>query len=253
MNWVKLSQPAMASPALALAGSDSVSIEPSYPVPYAEYRFNEGAGQVLIDSIHGNNGQLGSAVGTDTNDPSWANGGLSFLTDDYVKLPLAINPEADFTTFIVANVAASAPAGTQFYWSGGNSGVNTQYVGVSRRNDGNLRFSHYNNAAQDSYASILSANVVPGIRLLKEMRSANVLTLKDIGSGQASLPVAASASPCTLNVMAFGCLYRTFGALNLSQSIYWAEFFQRATTEAEDQQIFNYIKSNLLTKGVQLA
>lgn len=50
------------------------------------YRFDEGSGQVLVDhSGGGQNGTLGSTAGADTNDPSWAGGGLDFTTDDFVS------------------------------------------------------------------------------------------------------------------------------------------------------------------------
>lgn len=46
---------------------------------------HQQSGQYIVDkSGHGNVGQLGSTIGSDTNDPSWASGGLKFDTDDYV-------------------------------------------------------------------------------------------------------------------------------------------------------------------------
>jgi hypothetical protein len=52
----------------------------------AEYRFDEGRGQVLCDySGNGNHGQLGSTRKADTNDPLWTPQGLEFDgVDDYV-------------------------------------------------------------------------------------------------------------------------------------------------------------------------
>jgi hypothetical protein len=54
----------------------------------AEYRFDEGRGQVLCDySGNGNHGQLGSTREADTNDPLWTPQGLEFDgVDDYVSL-----------------------------------------------------------------------------------------------------------------------------------------------------------------------
>lgn len=54
----------------------------------AEYRFDEGRGQVLCDySGNGNHGQLGSTREADTNDPLWTPQGLQFDgVDDYVSL-----------------------------------------------------------------------------------------------------------------------------------------------------------------------
>ena len=54
----------------------------------AEYRFDEGRGQVLCDySGNGNHGTLGSTRDADTNDPLWTPQGLQFDgVDDYVSL-----------------------------------------------------------------------------------------------------------------------------------------------------------------------
>jgi hypothetical protein len=54
----------------------------------AEYRFDEGRGQVLCDySGNGNHGTLGSTRDADTNDPLWTPQGLRFDgVDDYVSL-----------------------------------------------------------------------------------------------------------------------------------------------------------------------
>lgn len=54
----------------------------------AEYLFDEGSGQVLYDySGNDNHGQLGSTPEADTNDPLWTPQGLQFDgVDDYVSL-----------------------------------------------------------------------------------------------------------------------------------------------------------------------
>jgi chitodextrinase len=54
----------------------------------AEWRFDQGAGQVLTDySGQGHHGQLGSTTGTDAADPTWTAQGLSFDGGDRVVLP----------------------------------------------------------------------------------------------------------------------------------------------------------------------
>lgn len=56
----------------------------------AEWRFDEGAGQVLTDySGNGHHGQLGSTTGADAADPTWIAQGLSFDGGDRVDLPAA--------------------------------------------------------------------------------------------------------------------------------------------------------------------
>lgn len=44
----------------------------------AEYRFDEGSGQVLTDYVGGYHGQLGSGTGADAGDPTWTARGLNF-------------------------------------------------------------------------------------------------------------------------------------------------------------------------------
>jgi glucan-binding YG repeat protein len=87
---MKLIQPSLSSPsapavsALALAASTELGLVRSGLV--AEYRFNEGSGQVLHDySGNNNHGTLGSTTGADTNDPAWTPAGSSYDgVDDYV-------------------------------------------------------------------------------------------------------------------------------------------------------------------------
>ena len=52
----------------------------------AEWRFDEGAGQVLTDHAgNGHHGQLGSTAGADAADPTWTAQGLSFDGGDFVE------------------------------------------------------------------------------------------------------------------------------------------------------------------------
>lgn len=54
----------------------------------AEWRFDDGAGQVLTDfSGNGHHGQLGATSGAEASDPTWVAQGLSFDGDDRVVLP----------------------------------------------------------------------------------------------------------------------------------------------------------------------
>ena len=52
----------------------------------AEWRFDEGSGQVLTDYTgNGHNGRLGSTTGADAADPAWTARGLSFDGGDFVE------------------------------------------------------------------------------------------------------------------------------------------------------------------------
>lgn len=66
-------------------------------------------GQTLVDYTgKGNNAQLGSAVGADTNDPAW-NGGVVFGTDDYCKSSSPVFDDMQaFTCITVLNIQTGA-------------------------------------------------------------------------------------------------------------------------------------------------
>lgn len=91
---MKLTQPSLSSPAapvvsaLALNASTGGGLVRSGLV--AEYRFDEGSGQVLHDySGNNNHGTFGTTSGSDTNDPTWISSGLSFATNDYIPIGAA--------------------------------------------------------------------------------------------------------------------------------------------------------------------
>jgi hypothetical protein len=72
-------------PRLALPGQKGEGIIRDGLVAW--YKFDERQGQRLIDySGYGNHGQLGSTIGSDTNDPTWNGQGLAYATDDYVAV-----------------------------------------------------------------------------------------------------------------------------------------------------------------------
>lgn len=225
------------------------------PRPTAQYRLNEGSGQTLHDATgHGYDGTLGSTAGSDTNDPAWTGGGLSFATDDFCKFPLSIDPNSDFSVYIAANVGASAPAAEQTYLSAASSSNLSAQIVLSRVTSGNLQGRAYNNSwASGTFADMAAGVVASGIRLLKLKRAGNALVLKDVSSGvtaTGNFP----APPTTINQMTLGCRMRqTTADYYLSQSIYWHETYQYATSDAEDRAIYRNIKAKLAQRGVTIA
>jgi hypothetical protein len=96
----------------------------------AEWRFDNGWGEVLTDYAGGHHGQLGSTAGSDANDPSWATGGLSFAgshgggANDYVITSPWTFPSPDFHVDIVGKFTGSAPPGVDFFFvAGRNTGT----------------------------------------------------------------------------------------------------------------------------------
>jgi len=72
----------------------------------AEYRFDDGSGQVLTD-YSGNDfhGELGSASGVDANDPTWDAEGLVFGANDGASIPSLSAASGDWTIQIAYNPA----------------------------------------------------------------------------------------------------------------------------------------------------
>src|SRR5919106_1594021 len=77
----------------------------------AEWRFNEGAGQVLTDFTgNGHHGQLGTTAGADAADPIWTAQGLSFDGGDFVDCGnVGISGAAARTLCAVMRPAAGTP------------------------------------------------------------------------------------------------------------------------------------------------
>ena len=77
----------------------------------AEWRFDSGAGQTLIDlSGNGHHGQLGAAAGADASDPAWATNParLEFDgSDDHVEVPAFAAPTAYHLDLVVRADMAS--------------------------------------------------------------------------------------------------------------------------------------------------
>jgi hypothetical protein len=87
----------------------------------AEWRFDDGAGQVLSDrSGNGRHGQPGNTAGADSSDPAWQSYGLSFDGTDHIVLPNglitgnhAISWLAVVTDHVVSGFQIFAMAGAQ--------------------------------------------------------------------------------------------------------------------------------------------
>lgn len=215
----------------------------------AEYRFDDGSGQILHDySGNGFNGQLGSTTGVDTNDPTWNGQGLSFTTDDYVKLPYMINAEQDFTIYLVANVPASAPSISEYFITLGSSIYNNQRIAILLSTNGYVTATAYDDNGINKYATI---PMTPGIRLLKLKKEGLILYLKDVVSKNIS-SLEMPSGPITLNQISLGSLLRITASSYLNQPEYYASFYNRATTDAEDKQIYSYLKRLLSARGVAM-
>lgn len=79
------------------------------------YKMNTGSGQTLYDKgIQGNDLQLGSLVGADSNDPSWTGGVLAFSTDDFCKQKALATMQGTVTASMVNGAAFINDSGQTF-------------------------------------------------------------------------------------------------------------------------------------------
>jgi hypothetical protein len=88
---MKLTQPSLSSPAATVVSALALntSTEPGLARSglVAEYRFNEGSGQILYDySGNGRNGMLGTTGAVDADDPVWTAEGLTFNTSTILNV-----------------------------------------------------------------------------------------------------------------------------------------------------------------------
>ena len=88
----------------------------------AEWRFDDGAGQVLTDSTgNGHHGRRGSTTGADAADPSWTAQGLSFDGGDFVEHDaVGISGGAARTVLAVVKPGPSATFGLEWPGAGTN-------------------------------------------------------------------------------------------------------------------------------------
>ena len=112
------------------------------------WKLNEGSGQVVHDySNNGNNGQLGSTLGVDPDDPTWTFGFLNFNGGDKVVVPnnTSLNP-SQITVETWVKLNRLAPIG---YWD-------NQFI-ICKGND-RMQGSYYLSENRDQFHFYIGAN-----------------------------------------------------------------------------------------------
>ena len=80
------------------------------------------ANQILYDrSPFANHGQLGSTAGSDVNDGSWTNQGLTLITDDYITLPQDVS----------SRLGGASGATVEMVFKRNAAGVSHSFLGLS--------------------------------------------------------------------------------------------------------------------------
>jgi Concanavalin A-like lectin/glucanases superfamily len=116
------------------------------PAVLADWRFDEGAGQVVADaSGHGHDGQLGASAGVDAADPAWIAGhegasALAFGGVDYVSMPDGATLEPERVAVDAWVRRAGSPGAFRYVLSKGSLGCERSAYGLYSGWSGGIAF-----------------------------------------------------------------------------------------------------------------
>jgi hypothetical protein len=223
----------------------------------AEYRFDEGRGQVLCDySGNGNHGQLGSTREADTNDPLWTPQGLEFDgVDDYVSLGTRVALPGSSGLTVHAVVCSNQDV---MY-----SGVIAQdYMAEPRRT-----WSVYYNYAEEVRLIIPISDINPQLRSIgvpiAEEGVYNEATFTfeggvrlvaykkglEVNSISEGVPLAID-NPVAQNIMPH--FIGKYSSIFFNGVISYIAIYNRALSPEEVQQNYQHLKTILAERGVIL-
>jgi hypothetical protein len=214
----------------------------------ADWRFDQRGGQKLVDySGYGNHGQLGSAAGSDTSDPTWTVQGLLFGVDDYVQVADA--PSLRLTNALTIQ-AVVYPTGS------GGSGNGRIVV----KND----ITDYAMYIEDTTGKLWftpgSAYTPMNAITLNRWQTAEILLDTSLVSNQTTLCVnavpLANFTKTTSLLTSANPLYignRADAARNFSGTIAYLLMYSRRLTTAELKRNYYCLRSILAPRGVILS
>jgi hypothetical protein len=223
----------------------------------AEYRFDEGRGQVLCDySGNGNHGTLGSTRDADTNDPLWTPQGLQFDgVDDYVSLGTRVALPG--TSGLTVHAVVCSNQNVMF------SGVITQdYIAEPYRT-----WSVYYNYQENTRLTISASDADSqlcriGVPIAEEgvynevaftfeggVKLAAYRKGLEVNSISEGVPLAAD-NPVAQKIMPHFIGKYTYYLFN--GVISYIAIYNRALSPEEVQQNYQYLKTILAERGVNL-
>jgi hypothetical protein len=258
---MRLTQPSLSSPAapvvsaLALNASTELGLIRSGLL--AEYRFNEGTGQVLYDySSQGNHGTLGSGTGSDIYDPTWTGQGTYFTTNDYIQCP-GVSVSSGLTVMFVCKPSScpvnttliSQWSGTTMVWKIRTHDSDAKDLTMNFSDNGSWDVGHRmtKHATGDPFADgtwvCLTLTFNAGtVTLYKTLTSE---TLTDGGVGSITSLSSSATSPIYIGRDGSGG-YST-------QTMAYALIYNRALSKVEITQNYNYLKKYLLVgRGISI-
>lgn len=227
------------SPRRRAARAEALSIIPDGLI--AEWRFDEGTGQVLTDYTgNGHHGQLGNTTGSDTADPTWTAQGLSFDGGDRVACDNAgISGGVARTLTLVVKTDSQARFGVEW---GGTSTNGSRWT-LDRSAAGNLRLDIRGTIFTSTLA--LPAETWCFIAATQSGADLNTVTLYLDGSAQAS---GTSGTIDTINPLIWG----QANAVTRIMEAAYGLVYDRALSPAEVEQNRNALKVILAARGIML-
>jgi hypothetical protein len=266
---MKLTQPSLSSPstpvvsALALAASSELGLVRSGLV--AEYRFNEGSGQVLHDySGNNNHATFGADSASGVDDPTPNSYGHYLVTDDYFTLPPS-----------VGNFMCGAPGATVIFvsnrgapWSNHEltelvNGSNTTRFRIRYVDDNTIMVAGRSVAA-DSLQSITTTTtytttdyrMITGI-INPAQASMSIYVDNSLVKHTTGISFGQTVfdSTTTADTYRFRIGAGSYASPNnhYHGTISYALYYNRALSQLEITQIYNYLSSHLLTsRGVDI-
>ena len=211
----------------------------------AEWRFDQGAGQVLDDATgNGHHGRLGSTTGADAADPTWTAQGLSFDGGDLVLCDnIGISGGAART--VMAVVKASPPPTSRFGFEWGGTSTNgTRWTLHKDTSSGNLELDI--RGATFEPALLVPADTWCFVAATQSGNNLNTVTLYLNGSS------AASSTSATIDTSTHAFVWGQDSAILRVMQAAYGLVYNRALSAAEVEQNRQVLKSLLAARGITL-
>ena len=223
------------------------------------YPYSPPAGlpQSLTDYTgRGNNAQLGSTAGADTNDPAYSGQGLTFGIDDYCKSSASVFDDMQAFTCITvckANSAGGNSAGRLFekFDNAGVKGIRC-YISSNTlklaRYDGSTNYKVWANQQTMSYGS-------NAIFALSAIQSGDDNAVKSWVTVTKQTPTVTVAGTPTVVTDASYDLYignRSNADCNFDGTIYCQLWYNRILSDTEYMQAHSYLKRLMNSRGITI-
>jgi len=214
----------------------------------AEWRFDEGTGQVLTDSTgNGHHGQLGSTAGADANDPTWTAEGLNFAAGTFVTCDNAgISGGVARTVCAVIATDDAGSGNTRFgiEWVGDGSNFKRWTLRCASSSD-DLRLE-VQGAGQT--ASSLNFDAFEWNFIAATQSGSNMNTITLYKDGATPVPLTTSATLDTIGAFQFGTANSVGNAMQAAYGL----VYDRALSAAEIEQNRQALASILAARGITL-